>query len=285
MKNLLPLSLICLLCAVSVASAATVFNENFDSYTAGAQLPVGLSSGGFKWASAAAVNRTTAFEDVTTDTNNYFALGTSNQYLRLAILNGATTSDVKPAATINDVTVGTIGQVSLNFYDPSNVDFTGRGFLLRVGTGNSNGTTAFGLYFRNGALYYGTGSSVNLSASSIATYTLDTLYSLSIVYNNTNGSYTYGSQTLNSGTMDIWLNGVLAASGVASTGNVTLGTSLDNLNFTVNGSTLMLDELLVDNITMSDTIAVPEPRGLALAMTAGMAVMGWQRLRKKSVRQ
>ncbi|QYY37271.1 hypothetical protein [Ruficoccus sp. ZRK36] len=270
MKKVVTLALIGMLAInASLLSAATIFSDNFNEYTSGAVLP---SGDGYDWDSVTADNQAYAYVNVETDSANVFGKGVTNQYLYLANLTGATTA-IKPNASSQTFTSSTTGQISFDFYDPDYEDFTQRGFLLRLGTANYNGGTIFAIYFHNGTLYYGTGSSVNMSAESFASYTLDMLYQLDIVFNNSTTSLDYGNgQSVNSGTMDIWLNGVLVAENVASTGNQATGVSVKNINFTVGGSALQLDELYVDDIAITNTVQVPEPAESAFLLAGLLAL-------------
>lgn len=253
------------LIALNLSQASTLFTDNFNSYSDGT-LPTGTA-----WTSVTD-NGTTQLTRIATDTANLFQQGTANKALYLNFTVGGST-----VASITDVSTGTTtGQVSFNFYDPKDTGAAGSGYFFRIGTGNANSVTNFAVGLKEGSLYIATGSSIAPAATAFATYSTDTLNSLSIVFNSSTSLLTYGDNiTVASGKMDIWLNGVLVGDDLDYAGNVALGTSLDNVNITTKGSTFS-NSLYIDDLTFTNTIAIPEP-GSITCVLIGLTLCGYHR--------
>ncbi|MDR1283165.1 MAG: cell wall anchor protein [Opitutaceae bacterium] len=228
---------------------------------------------------------TTLTADSVTDTTALFKEGTDNKYLKLVFVaeSGITHSF---NTTLAGTGLGTTGQISFDFYDPQ-AGGNGNGVLLRIGTGNSNDGTAFGLALRRGALLMANGGNVGISTQ-ITTYSYKAPHTLTVVFNNSASSIKYGdgNYTLAGSTLDVWLDGVLVGAGIASVSNgkVAVGSNIRAINFSdksgYNGT------LYIDNFEARTDItigaAVPEPATSALlaglAMLAGAAT--WTRLRQ-----
>lgn len=244
-----------------------VFTEDFNAYSDGV-LPTGSAGGGFKWAppggSSTIDNGTNIFSRIVTDSSNLFGEGTSNKYLRIAdtsTTNTASTDNFN--LSINDKVMGSVGTIAFDFYDPSGDGAQGKGWLLRLATNPGNSATAFGLYLMNGQLQVATTNNVEPSGSSFATYSLDTLHSLVIFFNSSSSAASYGGNTLAANTMDVWLDGSIAATGLARSGGLVGDQILDNFNITRKiASPDFVGELFLDNFNAfsgAEASAIPEP--------------------------
>lgn len=274
-KSHLPLLLASLLVGVTPALAATlVMSENYDSYTPGVLPGAGGNDNG-----------TDLFTRVEVDSGNLFGGGTSNQYLRIADTSNTNSANTY-GLVLSTATLGQVGTISLNFYDPavSGEQGTG-GWLLRWGTGNGNSVTAFGLFINNGTLRIATGGGVNPSTSAFATYSLDTLHSLKIVFNSSASSIDDAGHTLEAGRMDVWLNGSIAGSSLTGAGTLAGGVNeIANVNITRKVSTDsavdFVGTLNIDDWALySGVVAIPEPS--AATILSGGLILGFCLLHRR----
>lgn len=266
------LSLIPALSLAAAAHAAAVFSDDFSSYTPGV-LTTGAAPAN-KWASPPAGiidDNSSLFTRVTTDSGNLFGAGTSNQYLRIADTSNANNT-LNYNLAINDTAIGQVGTLAFDFYDPSGDGAQGDGWLLRMGTAAGNSVTAFGLYLMNGELRVATTSNVTPNGTAFGTYSLDTLHSLVIFYNSSASNVSYAGRTLAANTMDVWLDGTIAATALGRSGGTTGVQTIDSFGFTrkttTNTATDFVGTLYLDNITAysgAETAAIPEPSAFALA--------------------
>lgn len=269
--------------SLTAAHAATILTDNFNSYTPGV-----LTTGSGVWANpspGSIDDNTSLFTRVVTDTSNRFGQGASNQYLRLADTSN-TNNALNYNLAINDTSIGQVGTLSFNFYDPSGDGAQGNGWLLRIGTGAGNGATAFGLFLMNGQLRVATTNNVEPNATAFATYALDTVHSLTIFFNSSSNAVAYGTHSLAANTMDVWLNGSIIATGLARSGGTTGDQTIDSFGFTRKVSATpgadFVGELLLDNIAAYwgvETSAIPEPSSFALL--GGVAMMTAAVLRRR----
>ncbi|HEY9249933.1 MAG TPA: hypothetical protein VIO38_12415 [Rariglobus sp.] len=279
--NMLRLSLLpALALSLAVVHAAPVFTESFNSDTPGV-LVTGSSS--TKWNSPGTGSNviddnSTLFTRVTTDTGNLFGQGTGNQYLRIADTSNANNA-LNYNLVIKDTTIGQVGTLAFNFYDPSGDSAQGNGWLLRLGTSAGNSTTAFGLYLMNGQLRVATTNNVEPNSTAFATYALDTAHSLVIYFNSSSSAVSYGEHTLAANTMDVWLNGSIAATALARSGGSTGDQTIDSFGFTrkvsSNTSSDFVGTLLVDDLNAYSGVelsAIPEPASFAMLGGIGALV-------------
>lgn len=218
----------------------------------------------------------------TKDTDNFFQDGKDNPYLKLAFVSDTYAHNF--GITLSGTGAGTTGQISFDFYDPQ-AGGGGNGVLLRLGTAHANGSTAFGIALRRGSLLAANGGSVGLS-DSITTYSYKTLHTLTIVFNNTAASITYGnaSYTLDGSSIDVWLDGNRVGAGIASvSGNSSLtGKNITAINFSDKSGytgTLYIDNFEVRNdITIGSTIPEPSVSAAILASASIMALLAMHRL-------
>ncbi|MFA6961275.1 MAG: hypothetical protein WC205_11035 [Opitutaceae bacterium] len=281
-------SLIATLAALTVVSAyatTPVITDSFTTYSPGA---ITTGSSPAVWATpgvgAGTVdNGTDLTSRITTDSGNLFGKGTSNQYLKLSDTSNANTADNLNLG-VNPVTIGEIGTVSFDFYSPTTAGSQGEGFLFRIGTLVGNGATTFGLFINNGQLRAATTSSVTPAASSFATYALDTMQSLTIVFNSSASTLNYASRSLAAGKMDVYLNGTIVGTALDGAGGFA-GLQKTNaaVGFTrkTNGNTAsdFVGTLNIDNLNVYSGVelsAIPEPAtaavfgGVAVLLTAMM---------------
>ncbi|HWL54243.1 MAG TPA: hypothetical protein VNQ90_17515 [Chthoniobacteraceae bacterium] len=256
--------------------SAVVLQDDFSSYTAGDPLPWNSSSNA---TSGEAYTRTL----VEADAANLFGKGVNNQYASFEVHSISQQTISYTATRIRTGTgFGRTGQIGFSFYQPSSADNSGYGFLLRIGGGtgyNSNGSTAFGLFFRDGNLYAATGN--NLARGDLlGAYDQDQVNQLVIVYNQTTASHHYTGGGLQAQSMDLWLNGEKIASNLLHAGELAGDTDLTWLNFTnlgqVSSATLYLDDLVID-----DVASIPEPKTVLMLLPALFAI---RLLRRRSHR-
>jgi hypothetical protein len=275
-----------LLICPAFTHAALVFENNFNTYTAGDVL-VRAATGAnvFNNQTGVADNDTDLFTRVVQDTGNIFGAGTSNNYLRLADTantNGGTT--FARLSTGNNRFSSEIGTLSFDFNIPTGGQSIGWALFLGNGSpGSAN--TVFGLYLRfNGTIVANTGVST-VGATVLGTYTPSVSNTLTVVFNSSISSVSYDGHTLASGTMDLWLGSTLIASGVAASGTKgnawdgTTAQSINNVNVAgsfVNGNPAsdFMGELNIDNFVINNTALapIPEPSSVALLGAASALV-------------
>lgn len=140
-------------------------------------------------------------------------------------------------------------------------------------TGNSTFTTSHGLFWlqsNNGNFERRTGSWNDVGTGT--TFANGVNYSLHAVANGSAGSVTYGSRTLNAGSMDLYLNGALVD------GNVVVTNSLAADGFriySVNGTGVEIDNIAVWNSAQ----AIPEPSTYAVLFGAAALSLAMVRRR------
>lgn len=281
-----------LLATVSHLPAATILTDNFttttgtavnQTYTPGV-LPTGLYSSNRVWQSATD-NDSTYLTRVTTDTENYFGRGTSNQYLSIVDNSNANGASGQVLST-NGYSMGTIGTVAFNFYQPATTT-QGTGWIVRLGSSAGNTTTNFALYMNNGTLSVATGAGVAVGAT-LGTYSLDTAHALTVFFNNSASSTSYSDRTLTSGTFDVYLDGTLVGSYLTGSGGGTTGTNITNFNITHSASTTQASDfmgaLYIDDFATYSGInlsAIPEPSTFTLLAGSAALALGCMRRRRK----
>ncbi|QYY35231.1 hypothetical protein [Ruficoccus sp. ZRK36] len=262
-----------MLAAVSSLHATVLYEDDFDSYTVGDP----VSDGG-KWGTPQTAPYVTF--TVADDSTHIFSPG-ANQY---GVLEADNTSD-NVVASITNSNGTTTGQIDLTFYDPSSATHSGSGWSMRIGTNAGNSVTAFGVFIQDGDLILSTGTGVEPKGGTITTYAMDTVNTLSIVFNNDNGSLDYNGGNVASGKMDVWLNGVLVGNDLEGSGKKTIGyvdpetgvlgpTELKNINFTAKPqSEPFTSTLYIDELSLNDSISIPEPAETAAGIGLGVLVL------------
>lgn len=264
MKHCLPLLAFAL---ATTAHAAVVLTDNFNDTS--------------NWTKAG--DPFTA--ESTADTGNLFGGGTENNYLNLVFTAG---SSIHVLHTAQSLSLGTTGQIAFDFYEPVVDGATGAGIILRLGTNTGNGGTAFAVSLRRGGLFAANLPSVGVdTANPIATYSQLSRHTLTVVFNNTASSISYGNDnyTLAGSQIDVWLDGARVGSGLAAVaGNSLTGSNITTINFTDKAgtaSTLYLDNFEArTDITIGTT--VPEPATEAtlaglLALAGTLVLRHWRR--------
>ena len=106
-------------------------------------------------------------------------------------------------------------------------------------------------------------------AHPLASYSYNTVNTLTFVFNNSSSSYTYSGGTLAAASAAIYFNGTLVGTAGdelsfdgGSTG-LAVGTPISELNFTEKTNT-------VGTILVDDVVAVPEPGVTSLLFVAGI---------------
>lgn len=269
MKTPKTLFLIASLLMVGNQQAAIIYSDNFNSYTANQVLPTGASE---KWSLA---SNTAPFSTVVlADGSNIFGAGTSNNYLSMGV---ATASGSPYQAVIqNSTSFGLTGQASFSFFQASGASTTGSGLLMRLGTTNGNGSTAFALSIDDGKIYAATTAGVSPTLE-LSSFSFDTAYKLTVVFNNSNSAFSYDGGTVNARSMDIWLNNVLIGHNLAASGSLAANTNLTNLNFTTKGDSYT-GTVGIDDLVIMNAATIPEPSSLALLGMGAVAFV----LRRKS---
>jgi hypothetical protein len=268
------------------SQAATIVTDSFNSYSPGA---ITTGSSPQVWATpgvgAGTVdNGTDLTSRITTDTGNLFGKGTSNQYLKLSDTSNSNTADNLNLG-INPTTIGEVGTISFDFYSPTTTGSQGEGFLFRIGTLVGNGASTFGLFINNGQLRNATTSNLTPAGSAFATYSLNTVQSLTIVFNSSASTLNYNGGSLAAGKMDVYLNGTIVGTALDGAGGFA-GLQKTNaaVGFTrkTNGNTAndFVGTLYVDNLNVYsgfEPSAIPEPATTAAiagaAMLLGAVVM------------
>ncbi|MBC2596143.1 hypothetical protein H5P28_17890 [Ruficoccus amylovorans] len=266
-------------------SADVLFSENFQSYPSGSVL-------GSPWSLSVPDNGSTLTYRIATDTSDLFGQGTSNKYLSLHDgVSGA--PNIQFYRTVS--TPSTIGQISFSFYDPLTSTTGGAnntGLLVRLGTSTTgaagNSTSPFGIFVSNGGIYTNSPGSSSIDTNNLlATYDTSptrTAQELSIVFNNGTTDITYGDgdiYSLAAGRMDIWLNGIVVASGLTKFNN---NTSTDGIgNVTFNGQSSGEFNMYLDDISYLSNITIPEPSNFAFIIGGVLClVFTAQRLRRRA---
>ncbi|MGE9292114.1 MAG: hypothetical protein ACQKBW_00750 [Puniceicoccales bacterium] len=240
---------------IAAASHATVmFSETFEEYDLGA-IPQGGAED--KWTFREAGGTFIAVDDTT-----HIFSQDANQYGRMNFDGAAGAQDplLTTRATEYSFSGGSsTGQVSFQFVDTSAIAETNYGFLLRLGTSAGNSGTALAFYIRNGELRYSNNQG-NLGAA-FASYSLDTVNQIDIVYNYTASDLDYSGSTVAATSMDIYINGELVGDNITTADStVTVGSAVSNFNLTAKTwSSEFEGELLLDDIIVDSEISIPEP--------------------------
>lgn len=248
-----------ILVPISGASAGVVFSENFGSIADG--------------------------DDITTSNTNfdYRRIGSGGGQIAAISpgsfggssmnLGGSTSGSLNGVGLSSGL--GNLNEVAFEF-DFRTGDPTLGDLVVTTGAGSSfsgNGTfntsqLFFGIQSNNGVLQYRTSSWQDAGLTLAA----NTDYSVDIFANNSGASRDHLFGSVANGTMDIVINGVVIADDVSFANNV----AADGLRFyQVTGG----QSFEIDNIRVSDTIAVPEPSSMFLI--AGLGAVGLVRRRRE----
>ncbi len=257
-------SLLCL--GATLTQAATTI-EDFSSYTPNAPITS-------PWVTPQADDGTTRIARVLEDEDNIFGEGASNQYFKFASNRTAAGTYLISYRNFSGG-YGSTGQVDLQIYDPNTSAGTTSqyGFQIRLSSNAgspSNGDSPFWLVLHQGNIYDTDAKTL------IGSYDVETVLNLSIVFNNTGTSITYGdSITLAASSYDLWINGEIVAHGTRRSTGGTLGRELQSIAFNAPASTSAVEEMYINQIKVSDIISIPEPAAAACALALlglGLAV-------------
>ncbi len=250
-----------LLCFAALSAQAATTVEDFNSYPADTP----LSS---PWTYSNPDDGSARIIRPEKDTADIFGEGADNQYLKLRAYQTGT-------ATINlyrnfGSGYGNVGQLDMQVYDPGTSVGPQNNFGLQIRLSTSGGqpannNTPFWITLYEGDIYDGTSSA---GKTLIGNYDLNAVVNFSIVFNNTDSAVTYaGSMTLAAQSYDLWLNGAYLVTGTYNTLAASeVGKSLNSINFGTPSSGVAVTEMLINQITASDIISIPEPAAAALAL-------------------
>ncbi|QYY36048.1 PEP-CTERM sorting domain-containing protein [Ruficoccus sp. ZRK36] len=264
-------------CLPLTSSAEVLYFENFESYTPGST----ITTASAYWSSDYTGND--IYFEARDDSSDLFG-SSGNQYGYLA--DTSVTNNQSFSEAITPFTGTQTGQLDFSFYDPSGDLFNGQGFLVRIGSGNGNKKTSFGLFVMDGELVWASGNGVWLNTSQTTTYAMDTANTVSVVFNNSNDPLTYGDQTVASHCMDVYLNGVLVGDDWGGAGEDPTGTAIANVNFTAksqeSSATDFAGTIYLDDIRVDSSINIPEPSSSAMlfASLGGALFVLIKRLRR-----
>ncbi|QYY37250.1 hypothetical protein [Ruficoccus sp. ZRK36] len=275
---LLGISLVATLPCLS--QATVIYSEDFESYTAGSaiqQLNVDPES---HWLYS--TNKNDVSFTAQDDATDIFS-SSSNQYG--VISDTSTTNNQSISIATTKFAATETGSLTFDFYDSSQSLFNGEGFLLRIGPDSGNGGTAFGLWIQNGTIYSATGAG-SWQSTSLSSYTLNTAHNLNIVFNNSSDAVGYEGDTIDSNTMNIYLDGVLIGDNLGGSGG-SVGSAIELLNFTSITSSEPADDfagtIYLDNITVDNSI--PESSSSALLIGLGATLFALVQRRRKALAQ
>ncbi len=262
--------------ALTSSHATVLFSENFDSYTSGVSI---ATAGPAKWSKSNNLTGISA-DIVQTDTNDYFGAGSGNKMGQISQLSPSGNLAVLNSTTTTSF--GLTGQVSFDYVVPPydtvsptsepyvTNNYASDGIVFRIGSASGNGNSAFGLLFKEGSLYAvsgdGLGAPVLLASTSVST-----MHSLSMVYNNQSTSFNYDGGSLAAQSMDVYLDGVLVGDDLTH-GALAADTAIASLGFIAKGiGNSMVLTMYTDNFVVSDTVVIPEPD--TLASLAGLGAL------------
>ena len=216
------------------AFAADLFFDDFESYSANSTVV---------WDTVGGSTTLRTVRDEATDT----PFGTPNQYGELA---DTTTSYVRIQSPNIAAASAAVTTLSFDFYEPSTggSDSIGFGYAMADDQLNSGGSR-LRLNLDNGTIGGVTGGT--------ATYSLDTAYTIRVIFNDTASPVDYAEGTVAAGTADVWLealgSGTLVFAGTAEvTNSQTASYRIGFRTFTSPTQTL-----LVDDVALASGVVLP----------------------------
>jgi len=266
------LSALAALVSTSLASpdvwAQTVeFSDNFENYTitppaTDLRLPASATKPSYNfWARDGDSNRDSR---VTLDEGNLFGAG-DNQYLRIFSTADATADNNLLTTSFASVTQG---KLSFDFLVAPGAISSNRNFLVMllsdtsVGdfSANTPSQAVTGFFISDGLVHQKTAGKSSRGENNFA-FTTGQKHTLSIVFNNADGTLTYEGGSVSSGYADFWLDGSKIATWVLGQGdNLSNGAGVDGLSLRIQkGSDYA--EILLDNLELT---SIPEPSALVL---------------------
>ncbi|QYY35061.1 hypothetical protein [Ruficoccus sp. ZRK36] len=278
-----------------LGSAAVLFEDNFNEYANGLDL---ITAPDTEWNAYASENPnygTGTLPDafsVIEDSGNLFGSGTSNKFMKMAVTQTVEKYNINSSA--NAFTSSTLtGQVDFRFVDPTDAASTGYGWAVRIGYGNGNDKTSFAIILDEGKLHTGVGASIG-NGDVLSTYSMDTAYAVTIVFNNSADSMIYAGGSVASKTMDVYLDGVLIGNDVPGSGGEGFSsdpiddpvtyTNIANINFTAKAYSPFQDTLYIDDVEVNSDISIPEPSTSAFLIGISVLLVTFLRRRLKGAR-
>ncbi|EIP99791.1 hypothetical protein OpiT1DRAFT_04321 [Opitutaceae bacterium TAV1] len=259
------LSLLGLAATAYAAEPPAPFSDNFDTLT--------------NWKAGGGTSQVTVSSE--TDTGALFGNGVGNHYMKINFTGTGAQYYTSQSG------FGPITEVSFDFYMPEPTPSQTGYLTLRIGTGTSNGGTAFALALGPGDLRTTGGSGVGVSNTSVATYTHSTLNTVSAVFNNSASDILYQKNgttySLQSGKMDLWFGSSLVASAISSN-NALIGQDLKTFNF-VAKSAGTTPVFYLDNFTVANVTPVPEPAKSGALVGAGILAFAAAAAQARRVRR
>jgi hypothetical protein len=246
---------IALLSSAHHLSAATLFTEDFSGYTANAAPD---TSG--PWGTLSGLSPTVRNEATST------VFGSPNQYGEFYDASG--TQGIRAQSDAFTGASNAVTTFQFDFFEPS----TGGGSTMGIGYARTgDASTDLNTAGSRARVNLGNGTISGLSSIGVNTYSLDTVYTFYMIFNDTAGSVAYGGGTLGAQSADVWLRqsgGSPYYVGTADAANTQ--TSAYTVGFRTFNSALQ--DVDVDNVTLFEgAAAVPEPSVSLLAF--GLAAL------------
>jgi hypothetical protein len=242
--------------AIQLATMTSLFYDDFEAYDADTTLG---NDGPWGSVGGTGTYRTVRNESTATP------FGSPNQYAQLAdTVNGGGSDAVRVLSPLISDAADAVTTLSFDFVETSD----GGTDVMRAGY--SVGTDLNGSGARN-LITFDDGVIGNLASSQDNTYSLDTAYTVYMIFNDTDSSFVYEGGTIESEEAHIWLeeldSGVFIFAGTSGvTGNTNTSYSVGFRTFSSEVQTL-----LVDNVELALGAApVPEPNSLALLGLGGL---------------
>lgn len=243
------------------SQAAVLFTEDFESHTVNAA----LTAAGSAWGTV-----TSSLPPTVRDEGTSTVFGSPNQY-----------------GEFFDTTTGTgLRVLSPSYTEASNAVTTFQ-FDFYEPTGGGDGGLTFGYSLNDQLNSSNSRARVNLDDGAITgltttntnTYSLDTVYTVYMILNDTTSAVAYAGGTLAASTADIWLQASGGSAYLAgSVGVVNAQDSDYSVGFTTFSGTLQ--NVNIDNVSLSEgAAAIPEPSTSALIALCGCGFLFFRRRR------
>ncbi|MCH7225899.1 PEP-CTERM sorting domain-containing protein [Haloferula sp. A504] len=248
-----------LLAACSTATAvrgATLFTDDFSDKTVGAIITDGLGPGGDRAGSSSA--------DQQVASNSGSPFGASNTYAD--INDSSNTWGTLRSNTYTELS-GAVSTFQFDFHETS----TGGSDVLTVGYAESGGTLPDRV-----RVNLDDGRITGLTTTVSNTYSLNTSYTMYLIFNDTGAAVNYAGGTVAAGTADVWIedfgggNATYAGS-VNATGSQTASYRVVFRSFST-----QTQQVYVDNVTaFTGAAAIPEPSSafILLGATGGLLLL------------
>jgi len=265
--------------SLSAVNADTIFEETFNTYEKDQLLPAGA---GTPWYGAPSTSGFGTY--VRQDTQGYFGHGTTNRYLEASATNSVRNNGYFLSSNALPISgnLGTVGQISFQIYQPGAfTDTMGAFFDLTSGVGG-NANLTWGISFSNGKIYLVQGSAAVIGGPVLATYDYQKAYTITLAFNNSLEDISYDGHTLESGGLDLWIDGELVAGNLARYVSETrppLGAAIDSFNLKLRPADPLVSTetysatIYIDSIKAENQISIPEPSLAGLAAAAAAALL------------